>query len=154
MTHLPAFADFSRHASQGRLVPVYRQLVSDTLTPVTAYHKIQRGGCSFLFESVVGGERIGRYSFLGSNPFMTVEAYRNELVIQHGNAEPERRQVDDPLNELETMLQDYQAVHLPGLPRFCGGAVGYAGYDVVRYTEHLPGCETKSRWDLSSFAWC
>lgn len=145
MTHLPAFADFSRHASRGRLVPVYRQLVSDTLTPVTAYHKIQRGGCSFLFESVVGGERIGRYSFLGCNPFMTVEAYRNELVIQRGDAEPERREVADPLNELEAMVKDYQAVHLPGLPRFCGGAVGYAGYDVVRYTEHLPNAPEDDR---------
>ncbi|HEY2251349.1 MAG TPA: anthranilate synthase component I, partial [Planctomycetaceae bacterium] len=105
--------------------------------PVSAYCRIQEGECAFLFESVIGGERIGRYSFLGADPFLRIDAYGNRVVIT-GPTGSETREVADPLRELEQMLARYRAVHLPGLPRFCGGAVGYAGYDVVRYAEHLP----------------
>ncbi|HUG93563.1 MAG TPA: anthranilate synthase component I, partial [Planctomycetaceae bacterium] len=144
MVHLPDFEEFRRHAEPGRLVPVYRQLVSDTLTPVSAYCKIPWGPCSFLFESVVGGEKIGRYSFLGSDPFLQIEAWGREIVVTR-DGQSRRSEVADPLAELEALLADYRAVHLPGLPRFCGGAVGYAGYDVVRYTERLPGAPPDDR---------
>ena len=142
--HHPTFQEFSKHARDGRLVPVYRQLVGDTLTPVTAYRKIQWGTCSFLFESVVGGEKIGRYSFLGSDPFFRLEAFGNDVVETRGDKQT-RYRADDPLNVLADRLQEYRAVPLPGLPRFCGGAVGYAGYDVVRYSEHLPSAPTDDR---------
>jgi anthranilate synthase component 1 len=66
MQHTPDFEEFSHLAREADLVPVYRQLLADTLTPVSAYCKLQWGPCSFLFESVVGGEKVGRYSFLGS----------------------------------------------------------------------------------------
>jgi len=137
MQHFPDFETFSRAAREANLVPVYRQLVGDTLTPVSAYCKIQWGSSAFLFESVVGGERVGRYSFLGSDPFLQIEAYGRRVVITEGETRREF-EADDPLKELETLLARYRSVHLPGLPRFCGGAVGYAGYDTVRYTEHLP----------------
>ncbi len=137
MIHRPDFATFQRLAEQGQLVPVYRQLLSDTLTPVSAYCKLRRGECSFLFESVVGGEKVGRYSFLGADPFLRLDAYGREIVLS-GPEGVQRREVDDPLRELERWLARHRAVALPGLPRFCGGAVGYAGYDTVRYTEHLP----------------
>ncbi len=74
---------------------------------------------------------------LGGEPFLQIDAYGRDLVLTR-DGQTERRTVDDPLVELEMLLQQYPAVHLPGLPRFCGGAVGYAGYDVVRYTERLP----------------
>ncbi len=119
------------------LVPVYRQLVGDTLTPVSAYCKIQRGACSFLFESVVGGEKIGRYSFLGSHPFLQIEAYGHQIVLTDGS-EVRRYESVDPIDDLEQLLKSYTAATVPGLPRFCGGAVGFAGYDMVRYTERLP----------------
>ncbi len=135
--HLPDFLTFQALASRARLVPVYRQLLSDTLTPLTAFCRINRGGGSFLFESVVGGEKVGRYSFLGSDPFLQIDAFGNELTVTTAGRE-ERRSVDDPLAELQSLLAQYPAVHLPRLPRFCGGAVGYAGYDVVRYAERLP----------------
>ncbi|MCH7989873.1 MAG: chorismate-binding protein, partial [Planctomycetes bacterium] len=144
MKHTPDFETFSELAQSGKMVPVYRQLVSDTLTPVTAYCRCQWGACSFLFESVVGGERIGRYSFLGSDPFLQLEAYGNEVVLTQ-NDETKRFQVDNPFDELTKLLEKYQAVHLPGLPRFCGGAVGYAGYDVIRYTEDLPNAPEDDR---------
>ena len=137
MPYFPDFDTFTQLAQQGNLVPVYRQLLSDTLTPVSAYCQIQRGSCSFLFESVIGGERIGRYSFLGADPVLQLEAFGSKLVItdEHGKTE---RESNDPLNDLQQLLDLYRGVQVPGLPRFCGGAVGYAGYDVIRYTERLP----------------
>src|SRR5256885_16781936 len=75
MRHRPDLTDFLELAQQHRLVPIYRQLVGDTLTPVTAFRKIQQGDWSFLFESVIGGERLGRYSFLGSEPFLIFQAW-------------------------------------------------------------------------------
>ncbi|MBV9123775.1 MAG: anthranilate synthase component I [Planctomycetes bacterium] len=132
---LEQFLELARHAS---VVPVYRQLIGDTLTPVTAFCKIQEGEWSFLFESVIGGERLGRYSFLGSGPFLRFEAYDRRVRIQQPGAPPEELDHPDPLRLLEDKLAGYHAPHVPGLPRFCGGAVGYAGYDTVRYVEHLP----------------
>lgn len=135
--HLPAFATFEPLASGFDLVPVYRRLVSDTLTPVSAFCRLNGGTNSFLFESVVGGERIGRYSFLGAGPLMQVDAYERDVVITR-NGVTERHVVDDPLAYLHNLLNGYRAPHVAGLPRFCGGAVGYAGYDTVRYSEDLP----------------
>ena len=142
--HQPTFQKFTQQARGGRLVPVYRQLVGDTLTPVTAYRKIEWGACSFLFESVVGGEKIGRYSFLGSDPFFRLEAFGNDVVETRGD-EQHRYRADDPLVVLAERLDEYRAVPSPDLPRFCGGAVGYAGYDVVRYSEHLPNAPADDR---------
>ncbi|MAG94587.1 MAG: anthranilate synthase component I [Planctomycetaceae bacterium] len=142
--HAPGFATFSKLAADVDLVPVYRQLVGDTLTPVSAYRKLECGEYSFLFESVVGGERIGRYSFLGSEPFLRVEAYGNELIVTE-NGQETRSTSDDPLRDFGELLDGYRAVQLPGLPRFCGGAVGYAGYDVVRYSESLPNAPDDDR---------
>ena len=135
--HLPDFVTFEPLAAGFDLVPVYRRLVSDTLTPVSAFCRLDGGTNSFLFESVVGGERIGRYSFLGAGPLMQVDAYEREVVITR-DGQTERHVVDDPLAYLHNLLNDYRAPHVMGLPRFCGGAVGYAGYDTVRYSEDLP----------------
>jgi len=137
MPIFPDFETFSRRASGGRIVPVYRRLFGDTLTPVEAYRRIERGASSFLFESVVGGEKIGRYSFLGAVPFLRIEAFGNDVVVTKDDAS-EQFHSNDPLRDLERLLAQYRAEHVPGLPRFCGGAVGYAGYDVVRYSEKLP----------------
>jgi anthranilate synthase component 1 len=144
MPYLPDFDTFSRLATQGNLVPVYRQLLSDTLTPVSAYCQIQRGNCSFLFESVIGGERISRYSFLGADPILQMEAFGNRVVITDHKGKTEHESAD-PLLELQHMLNERRGVQIPGLPRFCGGAVGYTGYDVIRYTEKLPNAPKDDR---------
>jgi anthranilate synthase component 1 len=142
--HHPSLEEFTKLARDHSVVPVYRQLIGDALTPVGAFYKIQEGDWSFLFESVVGGERLGRYSFLGSGPFLHFQAYGSKVRISRqtdgdGKAQViEEREHADPLRILEEKLAAYRAPHVPGLPRFCGGAVGYAGYDAVRYVERLP----------------
>jgi len=140
----PTFEEFQAASAGGRIVPVYRELFGDTLTPVEAYRRIARGNSSFLFESVVGGEKIGRYSFLGADPFLRIEAFGQKVVITE-DGRSEERQSADPLQDLERLLARYRGRHLPGLPRFCGGAVGYAGYDVVRYSERLPDAPPDDR---------
>jgi anthranilate synthase component 1 len=141
--HLPSLDEFRELARGPSVVPVYRQLIGDTLTPVSAFCKVQEGDWAFLFESVVGGERLGRYSFIGSGPFLTFKAFDRRVVIQEtrkGETRPAvvEQEHPDPLRLLEEKLAAYRAPHVPGLPRFCGGAVGYVGYDTVRYVEHLP----------------
>ncbi|MCS7158928.1 MAG: anthranilate synthase component I [Gemmatales bacterium] len=135
--HLPDPATFRELARQFTLVPVYRILLGDTFTPVTAFRRIQSGTWAFLFESVIGGERVGRYSFVGSEPFLLFQAWDRRVTVEYGATVQEQHH-PDPLRLLEEYLQRYRAPHLPGLPRFCGGAVGYAAYDAVRYTEYLP----------------
>ncbi|MEZ6057453.1 MAG: hypothetical protein R3C01_12195 [Planctomycetaceae bacterium] len=144
MKHYPSFEQFQSLANEGKLVPVYRTLLSDTLTAVSAYHRCGWTGPSFLFESVVGGEKVGRFSFLGGDPFLRIDAFGNRIVLtEHGQVT--EREVADPLVELQSLVNDHPAIHLPGLPRFCGGAVGYAGYDVIRYTENLPNSPEDDR---------
>src|SRR6516165_9651559 len=142
MRYHPTFEEFAELARGASLVPVYRQLIGDTLTPVSAFCKVREGEWAFLFESVVGGERLGRYSFLGTGPFLRFLAYGNRVQIQtagrRGALALEELEHPDPLRLLEERLAAYRAQSLPGLPRFCGGAVGYAGYDAVRYVERLP----------------
>jgi anthranilate synthase component 1 len=139
MRHRPLPDDYLKLAEHHSLVPVYRQLVGDTLTPVTAFRKLQQGDWSFLFESVIGGERVGRYSFLGAEPFLLFQAFDRWVRIDDlRTGQGQTREHADPPRLLEELLTQYRAPHLPGLPRFCGGAVGYAGYDTIRYVERLP----------------
>ncbi|HQR43594.1 MAG TPA: chorismate-binding protein, partial [Gemmatales bacterium] len=145
MPYFPDFATFADLARSHTMVPVYRQLLGDTLTPVTAFTQIDEGHWSFLFESVVGGEKIGRYSFAGTEPFLTVEAWNKKLRITEAGRITFEGDVADPLHSLEELAEKYRAPRVPGLPRFTGGAVGFAGYDTVRYAEHLPNCPKDDR---------
>lgn len=145
MSHRPTFAEFAELARGHTAVPVYRRLTSDALTAVSAFARIEGGDRAFLFESVVGGERIGRYSFLGSGPFLTFEAYGNRVRTRTGDGPWAESTSPDPLRALEELIGRYRAPQLPGLPRFCGGAVGYAGYDAVRYVERLPNAPPDDR---------
>jgi anthranilate synthase component I len=145
LRYFPSFEEFTELAKSHTLVPIYRQLLSDILTPVSAFCKIQEGEWSFLFESVVGGEQISRYSFVGSGPFLRYQAYDRKVQLQRGNQPPETFDHPDPLKKLEEILQDYRSPHVPGLPRFSGGAVGYAGYDTIRYVERLPNAPSDDR---------
>jgi anthranilate synthase component I len=152
--HLPDFDTFQKLAAGAGLVPVYRRLVADSLTPVSAFHRIDAGRCACLFESVVGGEKVGRYSFLAVDPFFEIEAYGRRVTtnaysgISAGGVPTlvtRQFECDNPLDELRRRVEAVRAVHLAELPPFCSGAVGYAGYDTVRYTERLPNAPPDDR---------
>ena len=139
----PDRLEFNELAKRGNLIPVYREILADRLTPVSAYEKLTAGepdGVSFLLESVEGGERIGRYSFLGSNPTLIFRSKgRDAEITEYGLTRTlEIAEGDDPLTHLKRLLSRYDYVESPDLPRFCGGAVGFFGYDVVRFFENLP----------------
>src|SRR5690348_5830985 len=133
---VPTRSEFHALARTGRLVPVYREVFADHDTPVSAFRKIDSGGPGFLLESVEGGEKGGRFSLLGSRPSIEFVARGATWEVREGGET--RQGAGDPLEELGRLLQRHQAIALPGLPRFCGGAVGYLGYDTVRWFERLP----------------
>ena len=145
MLHRPPYAEFAELAATHTVVPVYRTLVADTLTPVSAFCKIRGDGWAFLFESVVGGERVGRFSCLGAGPFQTYEAFGNRVRETMATGEVVEHEHADPLKLLEERIALFRGPHLAGLPRFCGGAVGFAGYDAVRYVEKLPNAPPDDR---------
>jgi anthranilate synthase component I len=138
--YYPDKQEFVRRSQSGNLVPVYREILADMETPVSAYRKIAHGKHSFLLESVEGGERLARYSFLGTDPFMVFKSKGQDIQIiersQAGKITLEEGR--DPLHILKDLLSRYKWVGNPELPRFCGGAVGYIGYDMVRFFEDLP----------------
>jgi anthranilate synthase component I len=112
--------------ARGNLAPVYREINADLETPVSAFLKIARGNYSFLLESVEGGERLARYSFLGTEPSKVIKTGCNG------------QNKVDPLAVIEQEFKQYQSIHLEGLPRFHGGMVGYLSYEVAGYYEKLP----------------
>ncbi len=144
MPHYPDFASFQTLACGVHLVPVYRRLAGDLLTPVTAFHKLDQGSCAGLFESVVGGENVGRYSFLTSQPFLHLEARGSEVRVTTLQGTKSFTSTD-PIEELKRRVDGLRAARIATLPPFVGGAVGYAGYDTVRYVEHLPQAPTDDR---------
>ncbi|HUV04422.1 MAG TPA: anthranilate synthase component I [Armatimonadota bacterium] len=138
--YYPSKEEFVQRSQSGNLVPVYREILADMETPVSAYRKIARGKHSFLLESVEGGERLARYSFLGADPFLIFKSKGQDVqIIERGRADRVRLEDGrDPLHLLKDLLSRYTWVDDPDLPRFCGGAVGYIGYDTVRFFERLP----------------
>ena len=152
----PTLDEFLKLAAQGNLIPVTRRLLADIETPLSAYRKIRGAGESFLFESVEGGEHLGRYSFVGCNPRAVikqtdrrVEVIENGRVVESFSVTPSLRSspsagaarpgegpaVGDGLEVVERVMKRYRAVALPGLPRFTGGAVGFIGYEFIHDIE-------------------
>lgn len=121
----------------GNMVPVYRSILADLETPVSAYLKVARGPGSFLLESVEGGERLARYSFLGTSPYLIAELDRGEARLRRGQ-ETWTEHFSNPLDVVRGELRRFRPIDVPGLPRFVGGAVGYLAYECARYFERLP----------------
>ncbi len=136
--YFPDFQTFSQLASQSTLIPVYREIMADMDTPVTAFRKIDDGRYSFLLESIEGGEKWARYTFLGSSPSIVVRSRGNSVEILTEGKDIQLVETDDPPSVVRDLLARYTPVQIEGLPRFFGGAVGYFGYDMVRHFEHLP----------------
>ena len=120
------------------VVPVYERLSADLLTPVSAFLSLRRDARhAFLLESVEGGEKLARYSFLGANPYRVVRAVGDQVQIDRPDG-PTETPEGDVFAVMARLMDEYHEVDLPELPRFTGGAVGYLGYDTVRLIEHLP----------------
>ncbi len=124
MLYHPTLEEVKAQADQGNLIPVYRSINADLETPVSAYLKVARPPYSFLLESVAGGERIGRYSFIGTEPYRVLKTGPGE---EFGEV--------DPLTLVQAEMDQYRLIPVPGLPRFHGGGVGYLAYDTIHYFE-------------------
>lgn len=122
--YYPTLEEVKKYERDGNLVPIYREIVADLETPVSAFLKINRGGYSFLLESVEGGERLARYSFIGTEPYRVLTTKEEDKT--------------DPLPLIAEELGRYKIVPVSELPKFCGGAIGYLSYETVTRFEELP----------------
>ena len=129
---------FLELAKKGNVVPVYREFLADMETPVSAFRKIDTSPFGFLLESVEGGGRIGRYSFLESDPRIIFKSRGKQITLIQDGEVKEYEAEGNPLDELARLISRYKSVELPGLERFTGGAVGYIAYDVIQYIEDIP----------------
>ncbi len=134
----PSRQEFLKLARHGNLIPVYREILADMETPVSAFCKIDDRKSAFLLESIAGGEKWARYSFLGVGSGRAFRCRGDYFEILENGEPVVSGNTADPLAELKAFLSPYQPVSLPELPRFFGGAVGYLGYDMVRHIEALP----------------
>ncbi len=140
--YLPDIETFKRDSDRGYLVPVFRELYADMETPISVFLKLCSMAPSFLLESVERGEQVGRYSFIGTNPYMVLKTYDTEALLIRSSREEKITlgsypEGPDPLHLVQRLLPPRQVAKTQGLPRFLGGAVGYLAYDVARFFEKL-----------------
>ncbi|MBI4826197.1 MAG: anthranilate synthase component I [Nitrospirae bacterium] len=138
----PDIEEFKKKTKEGNLIPVYREILADLETPLSAFLKL-KAKAGFLLESIEGGEKWARYSFLGSAPSMIIEGKGRNITIKRGAEKEKVRFKHDPLEVISSELKKYRPVKTEGLPRFFGGFVGYIGYDTVRHFEKLPDMRHK-----------
>src|SRR6266508_475693 len=136
--NITSFDTFKERARRGTFVPVCKEIVADLLTPVSAFLKIaEHADYAFLLESVEGGEHVGRYSFLGKDPFLILRARGGRTCIERSGAVTES---DAPfVDTLRRLMADFRSPFVPDLPRFTGGAVGYLGYGASSWFEPVLG---------------
>ncbi|HKN18495.1 MAG TPA: anthranilate synthase component I, partial [Dissulfurispiraceae bacterium] len=141
----PDFGEFKSLTRQGNLIPVYKEIPGDVETPVSAFIKLGKKP-SFLLESVTGGEKWARYTFLGIDPAMTLSCSGRKVTF-HERGKTSHVETDDPLSVIKDILSRFTPVEVSGIPRFSGGFVGYIGYDVVKFFERVPD-STKPALDM------
>lgn len=144
--YYPDEAKFKQLARKGNLIPVYKEGLADLETPVSAFMKLGQGRFSYLLESVEMEEGLGRYSFLGVDPFLVFEFKGKEAILSSTESREVLSAHNGPLGVLKKVMARFKVPSLRGLPRFFGGAVGYVGYDVTRFWENVPA---KNPDDLS-----
>jgi anthranilate synthase component 1 len=140
-TYIPSPQDFTGFLATARLIPVCTEIIADLDTPLTLFAKIADAHSHiFLFESMEGGEKWGRYSFIGFDPLVTFESRHDLVHISEvrETGRTEERVRTNPLQAIKALVERLQAAEVAGLPKFCGGAVGFLGYDMVRFMEDLP----------------
>lgn len=144
MASFPDKKTFTEMAGDYDAIPISRRLLSDSLTPVSAFRRIDNGNTACLFESVIGGENVGRYSFLAIDPQVQVASFGKQVTVtEDGNSNS--YPCENPLEEIRRRINLHKVAQFPDMPPFTGGAVGYAGYDVVRYVEDLPNAPDDDR---------
>src|SRR2546430_12002680 len=131
----PLLNEFLQLAKQGNVIPVFAEFVGDCETPVSAFKKFSHSAFSFLFESTEKNDLSGRFSFVGFDPRMVIRSYGREIHIARNGIEERFSTTTDPLDEVRKLMARYQFVSHPELPRFAGGAVGFLGYEAVRFFE-------------------
>ncbi|RKY43136.1 MAG: anthranilate synthase component I [Candidatus Makaraimicrobium thalassicum] len=136
--YYPGKQKFMELAEKGNVIPVYREILADFSTPLSAFLKIDKGEFSYLLESAEGGEHMGRYSFLGSDPSLILESRGKVVSVKRGDEVETYTVREDPISEIKSIMDKFRFVKVDGLPRFCGGLVGYIGYDMVRFIENIP----------------
>ena len=137
--YYPTLEEFREKSKTGNTIPVYRPILADMETPVSAFYKLMPDNYAFLLESVEGGEKVARYSFLGSQPSILFQSKGHQVTIENlAKGEKVSKEYEDPLTALEELMQKYVPASIEGLPEFHGGAVGYMSYDMVRFVEELP----------------
>ncbi|MDP1853256.1 MAG: anthranilate synthase component I [Candidatus Omnitrophota bacterium] len=136
--YYPSETQFIKLAKKNNLIPVYKEIFADTETPVSAYLKLKKEGCSYLLESIEGTEKIARFSFLGTSPLVIFKAKKNIVSVAGFGEKPVKKDFtarENPLAELKKIISGFSFAEVKGLPRFSGGFVGYLGYDMVRFFE-------------------
>src|SRR5216684_1705170 len=134
---VPDFKRFAQLARAATLVPVAKTVAADLRTPVSAFLSVAaREPNAFLLESVEGGEKVGRYTFLGARPYMVLRAHGNDITLER-RGKKEKLQ-GSPFAVLDRLLHEHKPAHVPGLPPFTAGAVGFFSHDAVRQLEKLP----------------
>lgn len=153
-TYSPDYEKFCSNLTAAGLVPVHRQIIADLDTPLTLFAKVAKEHSHvFLFESMEGGEKWGRYSFIGFDPLVTFCSKGCEVEIEEitRSGRKTTKITTDPLQALRSLMAGLRAMDDPDLPRFCGGAVGFLGYDMVRFIETLPDRHQPLDFPDSSF---
>ncbi|MBN1621659.1 MAG: anthranilate synthase component I [Endomicrobiales bacterium] len=135
----PKLSEFTKLSKKANLIPVYKEILADTETPVSTFLKLaSKEPYAYLLESVEGGERWGRYSFISWAPKIVFKSKGTNYSISAPNKKPVIKTTSEPLNILKQIMSEYRPHEIEGLPRFWGGAVGYVSYDMVRFFERLP----------------
>ena len=141
----PSFSEFKQMAEQGDIIPVYQEFLADVETPVSAYLKIRDKRFSYLLESAEGGERWGRYSFIGYKPYVVVMSRGREVEIEEEGETTILKDVENPLFVLRDLSRRFTPVTSDDLAPFQGGLVGYFNFDLVRKWEYLPGVDPEDK---------
>src|SRR6266702_3262866 len=131
----PSLHEFLHLAKQGNVIPVFAEFVGDSETPISTFKKFSRCAYSFLFESTEKNDVSGRFSFVGFKPRLIIQSHGREIRIERDGIEERFSTTTDPLDELRKLMARLQFVSRPELPRFAGGAVGFLGYDAIRFFE-------------------
>lgn len=133
----PTIDEVKNLAESYNIIPISMEVYADMETPISLFKRFETSSYCFLLESVEGGEKWARYSIIGRNPFMVVKSYKNKIIIEDRNGFIKEEE-GNPVEIIRGLMGKFKGASLKGLPRFNGGAVGFFGYDLIRYYEHLP----------------